>query len=80
MSKAVKSARGQLVDFDLLKIKQQMASAPKTTNVKAREDFIDRKFKRRIKKLTREVSAVQAVPVEAAVDPKEFDETPEEDK
>ena len=79
MSKAVKSARGQLVDFDLLKIKQQIASAPKTTNVKAREDFIDQKFKRRIKKLTREVSAVQAVPTEAVVDPVEFDETPDEE-
>ena len=51
----VKSAKGVLVDFDLLKIKQQIASAPKTTNVQAREDFIDRKFKRRLKKLTTEV-------------------------
>jgi aspartate-semialdehyde dehydrogenase len=51
----VKSAKGVLVDFDLLKIKQQIASAPKTTNVQAREDFIDKKFKRRLKKLTAEV-------------------------
>lgn len=57
MSKAVKSARGALVDFDLLRIKQQMASAPKTTTVQAREDFIDQKFKRRLKKMKRDVAS-----------------------
>jgi hypothetical protein len=55
MGKPVKSAKGQAVDFDLLKIKQQMASAPKPTNVKAREDFIDQKFKRRLKKLKNDI-------------------------
>jgi len=54
--KAVRSAKGETVDFDLLKIKSQIASAPKTTNVRAREDFIDQKFKRRLKTLKREVS------------------------
>lgn len=57
MGRAVKSAKGERVDFDLLKIKQQIASAPKTTDVKARESFIDQKFKRRLKKLTRETKA-----------------------
>lgn len=56
MSKAVRSARGAIVDFDLLRIKQQMASAPKTTTVQAREDFIDQKFKRRLKKMKRDVA------------------------
>lgn len=56
----VKSAKGVEVDFDLLKIKEQIASAPKTTNVQAREDFIDRKFKRRLKKLTAEVKDSQS--------------------
>lgn len=56
MSKAVKSARGATVDFDLLRIKQQMASAPKTTTVQAREDFIDQKFKRRLKKMKRDAA------------------------
>ena len=51
MSKPVKSARGVSVDFDLLKIKQQIASAPKPTTVAARENFIDQRFKRRLKKL-----------------------------
>lgn len=56
MSKGVKSARGQVVDFDLLKIKQQIASAPKPTQVQVREDFIDQKFKRRLKRLNTEVT------------------------
>lgn len=55
--KGVLSARGERVDFDLLKIKQQIAAAPKTTTVKAREDFIDQKFKRRLNRQTREVVA-----------------------
>jgi hypothetical protein len=79
MAKPVRSARGEVVDFDLLRIKQQIASAPKTTNVKAREDFIDQKFKRRIKKLNRDVAKVvadtaQPLPVE------EYDETPDDDQ
>lgn len=65
MAKAVKSARGQLVDFDLLKIKQQIASAPKPTTVKAREEFIDQKFKRRIKRLSRDIVST-AAPDESA--------------
>jgi len=55
-----KSARGEIVDFDLLKIKEQIASAPKTTNVVAREDFIDQKFKRRLRKMTENVSVTTA--------------------
>lgn len=56
MAKGVRSARGALVDFDLLRLKQQMAAAPKTTTVQAREDFIDQKFKRRLKKMKRDVA------------------------
>lgn len=56
MPKKARSAKGVEVDFDLLRIKAQIASAPKTTSVKAREDFIDQKFKRRLKRLKREVS------------------------
>ena len=74
MAKGVKSARGQLVDFDLLKIKQQIATAPKTSTVKAREDFIDQKFKRRLKKLTRK-------PTESTIESEiETDPTPNEDE
>lgn len=60
MSKGVKSARGAVVDFDLLKIKQQIASAPKTVQVQEREDFIDNKFKRRLKRMKADVSVLAA--------------------
>lgn len=60
--KGVRSARGTMVNFDLLKIKQQLALAPKTTEVKARENFIDAKFKRRLKKAQQVATAA----VEAA--------------
>jgi hypothetical protein len=76
MKRVTKSARGVAVDFDLLKIKQQMATAPKTTDVKARESFIDQKFKRRLKKLTQEVApaAVRTEPVAVPVlDPLDAD-------
>jgi len=56
MPKIVRSAKGQPVNFDMLKIKQQIASAPKPTSVKAREDFIDQKFRRRLKKLKQDVT------------------------
>ena len=45
-----RSMRGQVVDFDLIRIKRQMAAAPKTTDVKAREDFIERRLRRRVKR------------------------------
>ena len=57
MSQRTRSARGQLVDFNLLKIKDQIAAAPKPTTVAAREDFIDKKFKRRIKRVAQQVAA-----------------------
>lgn len=56
MGKMVRSARGQMVDFDVLEIKQQMASAPKPVEVAVREDFIDQKFNRRLKKLKNNVT------------------------
>lgn len=56
MATSVKSARGALVDFDLLKIKQQMSRTPVSSTVKAREDFIDQKSKRRLKRLTRKAT------------------------
>ena len=61
MEKGVLSAKGVRVDFDLLRIKEQIVSAPKTTTVKAREDFIDKKFSRRLKRQITEVK--QQVPV-----------------
>lgn len=52
-----RSAKGQIVDFDLLKIRQKLTAQPVTLDVKAREDFIDKKLRRRMRK----VKAVGAV-------------------
>ncbi len=52
--RGVRSAKGVLVDFDLIKIKQQMSTAPKPVVVEARENFIDNKFKRQLKKQVRD--------------------------
>ena len=43
MSKKARSARGDLVDFDLLAIKQQLATAPVPVSVDQRRRFIDEK-------------------------------------
>lgn len=37
------SARGVIVDFEMLKIKQQLASTPAPTTVSARRNFIEEK-------------------------------------
>lgn len=47
--KKVRSAKGLLVDFDLLKIKEQIASNPAPMDVKARQDHIDKRLRRRIR-------------------------------
>lgn len=43
MSKQARSARGDLVDFDLLAIKQQLATAPIPVSVDQRRRFVDEK-------------------------------------
>ena len=50
MGKKVRSARGEIVDFDLMKVKEQIAAAPTPLEVKARQNFIENRMKRRIKK------------------------------
>lgn len=42
MSKIARSARGDVVDFDLLAIKQQLALKPVPVGVDARRRFIDK--------------------------------------
>jgi hypothetical protein len=65
MPRKTRSAKGQMIDFDLLKIKQQIASAPPTIDVKKREDFIDRKLRRRVKRIKKvETPPVEEVTVE----------------
>ena len=41
--KKVQSAKGEIVDFDLLLIKSQLASAPQNLEVARRQEFIDNK-------------------------------------
>lgn len=43
MSKKARSARGEVVDFDLLAIKQQLATTPVPVSVDQRRKFIDEK-------------------------------------
>lgn len=58
MSKKAVSAKGMIVDFDLLVIKEQMRKQPRTTNVQARENFVDRKFRRRMKQAVESVDQI----------------------
>jgi len=41
--KKITSAKGEIVDFDLLMIKQQLAAAPQNVEVARRQKFIDSK-------------------------------------
>lgn len=52
-----RSAKGEIVDFDLLRIREKLAQKPISLDVKAREDFIDKKLRRRIRK-AKQASAV----------------------
>jgi hypothetical protein len=47
MSRKTKSARGEMVDFDLLQVKSKIQEADKPLDVKTREDFVHLKRKRR---------------------------------
>jgi len=49
MARKTRSIRGEIVDFDLFDIKKQMQNAPITTDVKKRENFIDKKRRRNVK-------------------------------
>jgi hypothetical protein len=66
MTKLVRTARGDLVDFDLIKIKQQLSDAPAPTEVAARENFVEKRLKRKLRTKT-----VPAVQTEAVDEPKE---------
>lgn len=65
MPKKVRSARGEMVDFDLIAIKQQIAARPATNDVRARQDFIEKKLRRRLKKAAKtKPEVVKGVDVE----------------
>ena len=82
----VRSARGVAVNFDELKIKQQLVETPTPLEVKARQDFVDQRLKRRAKRQAQkalEVTEAVEEPIEqpeavAALD--EFEETNENEE
>lgn len=53
MARNATSARGELVDFDILAIKQQLASAPISSSTEERRTFIDTKNGVKLKPKTR---------------------------
>lgn len=62
MGKKVRSARGIEVDFDLLKIKQQIAESP-NVNVTPRTEFVEKRLRRRTKR------SVVPTPVAKIIEP-----------
>lgn len=69
MTKLVRTARGEIVDFDLIKIKQQLTDVPAPTEVAARENFVEKRLKRKLR--TKTVPAVQPVAEDESEDVKE---------
>ena len=65
MPKRVRSMRGEVLDFDLLKIKEQMAAVPEPQELRAREDFIEKRLRRRVRRA--KVAVVEKT--EVAVEP-----------
>jgi hypothetical protein len=68
MSRKARSARGEIVDFDMLAIKQQMSAIPVPVSVNQRRKFVDDRdgFKvKTVKQQSSDVSALQ-VAVESA--------------
>ena len=50
MSKKVKTLRGTTIDWDLLKIKKEIAAGPTPLEVQERKDYIDNKLRRKIQR------------------------------
>lgn len=81
MSKKAVSAKGLIVDFDLLQIKEQMAKQPRTATVQARENFVDRKFRRRMKQAVDSIPPIEVdKPVANKTEPKPEQKTEPEKK
>lgn len=67
------SARGEVVDFDVHMIKQQLATAPMTVDVEKRKTFIDEKEVRKkpaVSTAAPTAAEPTAVPVENVIIPK----------
>lgn len=73
MGKKVRSARGIEVDFDLLKIKQQIADAP-NVNVTPRTEFVEKRLRRRTKRSTVPTPVVKVAEPDVALEPELEDE------
>lgn len=59
MPKKVRTAKGKELDFDLLRIKQQMADQQEPAEVRQRQDFIDQKMRRRVKKVKDQLASAK---------------------
>lgn len=77
VGKKVRSAKGQVVDFDLLAIKEQIASDPAPLDVQARQDHIDQRLRRRIRKVKKNTPPVSPVAVQPQLPAAERAEQPE---
>lgn len=77
MTNRIRSAKGEMVDFDLIKIKSQMTT-PSSALVQEREKIIDKKLKRKIKKVDAPIPKVKKPVVEEL--PQQEDEKPKKPK
>jgi len=75
MTKLVRTARGLIVDFDLIKIKQQLADMPVPTEVKTRENFVEKRLKRKLR--TKSVPTVTPVVEDGVEQPDELEKDSE---
>lgn len=74
MGKKVRSARGVEVDFDLLKIKQQIAESP-NVNVTPRTEFVEKRLRRRTKRSAVPTSVAKVVEQEPLTE-EQLDDAP----
>lgn len=66
-NKTVLSARGQVVNFDLLKIKETLGNQVPTVTIKERENLIDGRLNRRAKSVFNKILEEQNVSATASV-------------
>ena len=57
MTKNVRTARGKIINWDLFRVKSQIAKAPKPVEVTQREEFIEKKLRRKLRRAKREAAA-----------------------
>ena len=65
------SARGEVVDFDMHLIKQQLATAPMTVDVEKRKTFIESKEVRKKPDVAPEAEAPAAMPAPTDFEPED---------